>query len=95
MWGYEGEELEDIEATIAHVKTSDPDVFFTTVAYPIKGTPYYENNVKFSCATETLAPVLGSRAIASRPALSGILRLRGSPASKRSATCTPAARGQQ
>jgi anaerobic magnesium-protoporphyrin IX monomethyl ester cyclase len=44
MWGYEGEQLEDIEATITHVKTSDPDVFFTTVAYPIKGTPYYERN---------------------------------------------------
>ena len=42
MWGYEGEELEDIEATIEHVKRTDPDVFFTTVAYPIKGTPYYE-----------------------------------------------------
>jgi anaerobic magnesium-protoporphyrin IX monomethyl ester cyclase len=41
MWGYEGEELEDIEATIAHVKRSDPDIFLTTVAYPIKGTPYY------------------------------------------------------
>jgi anaerobic magnesium-protoporphyrin IX monomethyl ester cyclase len=44
MWGYEGEELEDIEATISHVKTSDPDIFFTTVAYPIKGTPYYQRN---------------------------------------------------
>jgi radical SAM superfamily enzyme YgiQ (UPF0313 family) len=42
MWGYEGEELEDIEATIEHVKHTDPDIFFTTVAYPIKGTPYYE-----------------------------------------------------
>jgi anaerobic magnesium-protoporphyrin IX monomethyl ester cyclase len=42
MWGYEGEELEDIEATIEHVKRSDPDVFFTTVSYPIKGTPYYQ-----------------------------------------------------
>jgi radical SAM superfamily enzyme YgiQ (UPF0313 family) len=42
MWGYEGEQLEDIEATIDHVKISDPDIFFTTVAYPIKGTPYYE-----------------------------------------------------
>jgi anaerobic magnesium-protoporphyrin IX monomethyl ester cyclase len=42
MWGYEGEELEDIEATIEHVKRSDPDIFFTTVAYPIKGTPYYK-----------------------------------------------------
>ena len=42
MWGYEGEELEDIEATIEHVKRSNPDVFFTTVSYPIKGTPYYQ-----------------------------------------------------
>ena len=41
MWGYEGEELEDIEATIKHVSTSQPDIFFTTVSYPIKGTPYY------------------------------------------------------
>jgi radical SAM superfamily enzyme YgiQ (UPF0313 family) len=41
MWGYEGEELEDIEATIDHVSTSNPDIFFTTVSYPIKGTPYY------------------------------------------------------
>jgi len=40
MWGYEGEELEDIEATIQHVKKTDPDIFFTTVAYPIHGTPY-------------------------------------------------------
>jgi radical SAM superfamily enzyme YgiQ (UPF0313 family) len=42
MWGYEGEELRDIEATIEHVKRAGPDIFFTTVAYPIKGTPYYE-----------------------------------------------------
>jgi len=41
MWGYEGEELGDIEATIDHVKKTDPDIFFTTVAYPIKGTPYF------------------------------------------------------
>lgn len=41
MWGYEGEELEDIEATIDHVRSSNPDIFFTTVSYPIKGTPYY------------------------------------------------------
>jgi anaerobic magnesium-protoporphyrin IX monomethyl ester cyclase len=41
MWGYEGEDIEDIEATIKHVTTSKPDIFFTTVSYPIKGTPYY------------------------------------------------------
>jgi len=41
MWGYEGEELSDIEATIEHVKNTAPDIFFTTVAYPIRGTPYF------------------------------------------------------
>ena len=41
MWGYEGEQLSDIEATVDHVKRTDPDIFFTTVAYPIKGTPYF------------------------------------------------------
>ena len=42
MWGYEGEDLTDIEATIDHVKRTDPDVFLTTVAYPIRGTPYFD-----------------------------------------------------
>jgi radical SAM superfamily enzyme YgiQ (UPF0313 family) len=41
MWGYEGEQLADIEATVEHVKACLPDVFFTTVSYPIQGTPYY------------------------------------------------------
>ena len=42
MWGYDGEQIEDIEATIEHVKRCRPDTFFTTVSYPIKGTPYYD-----------------------------------------------------
>ena len=42
MWGYDGEEIEDIEATVDHVKQCKPDVCFTTVTYPIKGTEYYE-----------------------------------------------------
>lgn len=42
MWGYEGEDLADIEATVEHVKTCQPDVYLTTISYPIKGTPYYE-----------------------------------------------------
>ena len=41
MWGYEGEELSDIEATVSHVRRTQPDVFLTTVAYPIAGTPYF------------------------------------------------------
>jgi radical SAM superfamily enzyme YgiQ (UPF0313 family) len=43
MWGYEGEEIEDIAATVDHVKASNPDIFFTTVAYPIKGTRYFKD----------------------------------------------------
>jgi radical SAM superfamily enzyme YgiQ (UPF0313 family) len=42
MWGYEGEELADIEATVEHVHNCKPDVFFTTVSYAIRGTPYYD-----------------------------------------------------
>jgi anaerobic magnesium-protoporphyrin IX monomethyl ester cyclase len=53
MWGYEGEELGDIEATIEHVKKTDPDIFFTTVAYPIKGTPYF---AEVAARVENLKP---------------------------------------
>ena len=41
MLGYEGEQLADLEATTEHLKQANPDVFLTTVAYPIKGTAYY------------------------------------------------------
>jgi len=41
MWGYEDESSEDIAATVEHVKRCNPDIFFTTVAYPIKNTDYY------------------------------------------------------
>lgn len=51
MWGYDGEEIADVEATIAHVKRTDPDIFLTTVAYPIKGTPYFD-----TVADRVLAP---------------------------------------
>jgi radical SAM superfamily enzyme YgiQ (UPF0313 family) len=42
MWGYEGEEIADVEATVEHVKRCRPDVFLTTISYPIKGTTYYD-----------------------------------------------------
>jgi radical SAM superfamily enzyme YgiQ (UPF0313 family) len=41
MVGYEGEEEADLKATVDHLKRADPDLFLTTVAYPIKGTGYY------------------------------------------------------
>jgi radical SAM superfamily enzyme YgiQ (UPF0313 family) len=42
MLGYPGETEEDIEETIRHLVSSDPDFYTITVAYPIKGTPLYE-----------------------------------------------------
>jgi radical SAM superfamily enzyme YgiQ (UPF0313 family) len=42
MLGFEGERLADLRATVDHLKRVAPDVFLTTVSYPIKGTPYYE-----------------------------------------------------
>jgi radical SAM superfamily enzyme YgiQ (UPF0313 family) len=41
MLGYEGEQEADIAATIEHLKAADPDIFLTTLAYPITGTPYH------------------------------------------------------
>jgi radical SAM superfamily enzyme YgiQ (UPF0313 family) len=41
MLGYEGENIPELEETVAHLKKSNPDIFLTTVAYPIKGTSYY------------------------------------------------------
>jgi len=42
MLGYPGEEKQDIRETINHLKESDPDLYTITIAYPIKGTPLYE-----------------------------------------------------
>jgi radical SAM superfamily enzyme YgiQ (UPF0313 family) len=44
MLGYTGETRRDIEATVKHVKASRPDIVLTTVAYPIKGTRFYQES---------------------------------------------------
>ena len=41
MLGFEGETEKDLEATVEHLKNCDPDIFLTTVAYPITGTEYH------------------------------------------------------
>jgi len=43
MWGYEDETIDDIEATVELVKRCNPDIFLTTVSYPIKNTTYFRN----------------------------------------------------
>ena len=42
MLGFEGEDESDLAATVEHLKRANPDIFLTTVAYPIKGTEFYE-----------------------------------------------------
>ena len=42
MLGYPGEQRRDVEATLTFLKSASPDRFLTTVAYPIKGTPYFD-----------------------------------------------------
>ena len=41
MFGYPGEELEDIYETIDFVGQQQPDIYLTTVAYPLRGTTLY------------------------------------------------------
>jgi radical SAM superfamily enzyme YgiQ (UPF0313 family) len=41
MLGYEGEEMADLEATVHHLTSCNADRVLTTIAYPIKGTPYF------------------------------------------------------
>jgi anaerobic magnesium-protoporphyrin IX monomethyl ester cyclase len=42
MWGYPGEQIEDIAATVDLVKKCQPDIHLTTVAYPIKNTGFFD-----------------------------------------------------
>jgi radical SAM superfamily enzyme YgiQ (UPF0313 family) len=42
MLGYEGEEMTDLQATAQMLQEAAPDHFLTTVLYPVKNTPYYE-----------------------------------------------------
>ena len=43
MLGYEDECWDDIDQTAEHLRASLPDDVLTTLAYPIKGTPYYDD----------------------------------------------------
>ena len=73
MWGYDGETFDDIEATVEHVKKCNPDIFFTTVAYPIKDTEYYDRVAGPGCSKEGLGRRHGSRPPHSRPPLPELL----------------------
>lgn len=41
MLGYDDENEDDLRATVEHLKRIAPDIYLTTVSYPITGTPYY------------------------------------------------------
>ncbi len=82
MWGYEGEELSDIEATYEHVKACRPDVFFTTISYPIKGTPYYDEVAPKLVQLGEWQCHHRSRGENSRPAVAAVLSACGSTAAQ-------------
>lgn len=42
MWGYADENLDDIDETVRQIARINPDIYLTTVAYPIKGTEYFK-----------------------------------------------------
>ncbi|MBN1402398.1 MAG: B12-binding domain-containing radical SAM protein [Anaerolineae bacterium] len=42
MVGYPGEEWRDILATVSLLRETVPDAFSSTIAYPLPGTPFYE-----------------------------------------------------
>ncbi len=42
MLGYDGEEQSDLEETVRVLSAAAPDIFLTTVSYPIKDTGYFE-----------------------------------------------------
>ena len=69
MWGYEGEQLADIEETVEHVKACLPDVFLTTVSYPIKGTPTLTR-----LRTVSSAPTPGQKARTANTGFEGAAR---------------------
>ena len=83
MLGYDGERDDDLRATVDHLKRTAPDVFLTTVSYPIKGTPYYD-----AVADRVWQPPAwaeGPIAISSsRPSGAALLRLRAALDDRRS-----------
>jgi radical SAM superfamily enzyme YgiQ (UPF0313 family) len=42
MVGYPGEEWEDLQLSVKLLRETRPDVFSTTIAYPLPGTEFYE-----------------------------------------------------
>ena len=50
MLGYPGETIDDIKETIFHLKDSAPDEYTVTIAYPITGTPLF-NEIKNNITT--------------------------------------------
>ncbi len=43
MLGYHGEQTSDLRETVDFLKAAAPDIYLTTIAYPIRNTPYFES----------------------------------------------------
>ncbi len=56
MFGYPGEAIEDMYETIEFVRDQQPDIYLTTVAYPLRGTALFDevkSQVKYQNGWET------------------------------------------
>ena len=76
MLGFDGERHADLQATIAHLKQTAPDIFLTTVSYPIKGTPYYERVADRIVGSSTVGGAHRPRSRDSRAPGAPLLRFR-------------------
>ena len=77
MLGYDGEQMRISSATVEHLKRTAPDMFLTTVSYPIKGTPYYDARRRSNASrARPWDRAHRSRSGDSRPAGAPLLRLR-------------------
>ncbi len=89
MWGYDGEQVEDVEATVDLVKQCRPDVFLTTISYPIKGTPYFQKVADRIQAYWRLERNHRSRNQNPRSTFANLLSTRRRPSSQRNGCPAP------
>ena len=89
MWGYEGEEMEDIEATIRHVSKARPDVLLHHRLVSHQGHALLSTDREQACPTQALESQLGPRNQDQRTPFSAVLRICRQVAPRRSATIAP------
>ncbi len=74
MWGYPGEQIDDIAATVDLVRKCQPDIHLTTVAYPIKNTGFFRKAGESVVIDKRVGAGDGSRLSHQRPPFARLLQ---------------------